>query len=196
MAKKYDIDYALKKDPTTEPPHYYVFFKAKDKDQLQPAFKGVHRHDPGPGERPCIREQLAQPGAGQDPAPPAEKVKTKDREGGAMTDKLKKQLILNLPYLIFVYLFDKLCQGCGWRLGRTPRRSCSTSGRAFGGLCQPGTQLPSGGPVRGRRRHGADPAGGLLKGKNAKKYRRGSSTAAPDGAPRPTSPLYRPAIPE
>ena len=30
VAKKYDIDYALKKDPTTEPPHYYVFFKAKD----------------------------------------------------------------------------------------------------------------------------------------------------------------------
>ena len=28
-----------------------------------------------------------------------------------MTDKLKKQLILNLPYLIFVYLFEKLCQG-------------------------------------------------------------------------------------
>ena len=27
-----------------------------------------------------------------------------------MTDKLKKQIILNLPYLIFVYLFDKLCQ--------------------------------------------------------------------------------------
>ena len=39
VAKKYDIDYALKKDPTTAPPHYYVFFKAKDKDQLQPAFK-------------------------------------------------------------------------------------------------------------------------------------------------------------
>ena len=28
-----------------------------------------------------------------------------------MTDKVKKQIILNLPYLIFVYLFDKLCQG-------------------------------------------------------------------------------------
>ena len=28
-----------------------------------------------------------------------------------MTGKLKKQLILNLPYLIFAYLFDKLCQG-------------------------------------------------------------------------------------
>ena len=33
VAKKYDIDYALKKDPTTEPPHYYVFFKAKDKEK-------------------------------------------------------------------------------------------------------------------------------------------------------------------
>ena len=27
-----------------------------------------------------------------------------------MTDKLKKQIILNLPYLIFVYLFDKISQ--------------------------------------------------------------------------------------
>ena len=24
VAKKYDIDYALKKDPHTQPPHYYV----------------------------------------------------------------------------------------------------------------------------------------------------------------------------
>ena len=27
-----------------------------------------------------------------------------------MTVDLKKALILNLPYLLFVYLFDKLCQ--------------------------------------------------------------------------------------
>lgn len=27
-----------------------------------------------------------------------------------MTDIWKKALILNLPYLLFVYLFDKLCQ--------------------------------------------------------------------------------------
>ena len=27
-----------------------------------------------------------------------------------MTVDLKKILILNLPYLLFVYLFDKLCQ--------------------------------------------------------------------------------------
>ena len=28
-----------------------------------------------------------------------------------MTGKVKKLVLLNLPYLIFVYLFDKLCQG-------------------------------------------------------------------------------------
>ena len=39
VAKKYDIDYALKKDPTTDPPHYYVFFKAKDADALTAAFE-------------------------------------------------------------------------------------------------------------------------------------------------------------
>ena len=34
----------------------------------------------------------------------------------------------------------------------------------FGGLRQPGAQLPSAGPVRGCRRCGADPAGDLLQG--------------------------------
>ena len=42
-----------------------------------------------------------------------------------MTDKLKKQIILNLPYLIFVYLFDKLCQGIRLAPG------ADASGRAF-----------------------------------------------------------------
>ena len=27
-----------------------------------------------------------------------------------MKDKLKKYLLPNMPYLLFVYLFDKLCQ--------------------------------------------------------------------------------------
>ena len=99
VAKKYDIDYALKKDPTTEPPHYYVFFKAKDKDQLQPAFKDYvffkakdkDQLQPafkeftamtlGREKRPTIRERLAQ---AQEQAKTQhrqrEKVKTKDRE--------------------------------------------------------------------------------------------------------------------
>ena len=79
VAKKYDIDYALKKDPTTEPPHYYVFFK--DKDQLQPAFKEFTAMTLGREKRPTIRERLAQ---AQEQAKTQhrqrEKVKTKDRE--------------------------------------------------------------------------------------------------------------------
>ena len=81
VAKKYDIDYALKKDPTTEPPHYYVFFKAKDKDQLQPAFKEFTAMTLDREKRPTIRERLAQ-AQEQSKAKhrEREKVKTKDRE--------------------------------------------------------------------------------------------------------------------
>ena len=64
VAKKYDIDYALKKDPTTDPPHYYVFFKAKDKDQLQPAFKEFTAMTLNREKRPTIRERLAQAAQG------------------------------------------------------------------------------------------------------------------------------------
>ena len=81
VAKKYDIDYALKKDPTTDPPHYYVFFKAKDKDQLQPAFKEFTAMTLNREKRPTIRERLAQ-AQEQTKAKhrEREKVKTKDRE--------------------------------------------------------------------------------------------------------------------
>ena len=39
VAKKYGIDYALKKDESEEPPKYIVFFKARDADVLEQAFK-------------------------------------------------------------------------------------------------------------------------------------------------------------
>ena len=60
VAKKCDIDYALKKDHHAEPPHYYVFFKAKDKDQLQPAFKEFTAMTLNREKRPSIRERLAE----------------------------------------------------------------------------------------------------------------------------------------
>ena len=72
---------ALKKDPHTEPPHYYVFFKAKDKDQLQPAFKEFTAMTLDREKRPTIRERLAQ---AQEQTKTKhrerEKVKAKDRE--------------------------------------------------------------------------------------------------------------------
>lgn len=38
-AKKYGIDFALKKDATESPPRYLVFFKGRDADVLTAAFK-------------------------------------------------------------------------------------------------------------------------------------------------------------
>ncbi|NCB94177.1 MAG: PcfB family protein [Clostridia bacterium] len=39
VARKYGIDYSLKKDNSVTPPHYLVFFKAKDVDVMTAAFK-------------------------------------------------------------------------------------------------------------------------------------------------------------
>lgn len=38
VARKYGVDYAVKKDRTVDPPKYLVFFKAKDADALTAAF--------------------------------------------------------------------------------------------------------------------------------------------------------------
>lgn len=39
IARKYGVDYAVKRDTTGERPRYLVFFKAKDSDALTAAFK-------------------------------------------------------------------------------------------------------------------------------------------------------------
>ena len=39
IARKYHIDYAIKKDSGGDPPKYYLFFKARDKDVMGMAFK-------------------------------------------------------------------------------------------------------------------------------------------------------------
>ena len=39
VARKYHIDFALKKDRTADPPRYLVFFKARDADAMTAAFK-------------------------------------------------------------------------------------------------------------------------------------------------------------
>lgn len=39
VAKKYSIDFSLKKDVNADPPRYYVFFKARDADVMTAAFK-------------------------------------------------------------------------------------------------------------------------------------------------------------
>lgn len=39
VARKYGIDYSLKRDSSVNPPRYLVFFKAKDVDVIKAAFK-------------------------------------------------------------------------------------------------------------------------------------------------------------
>lgn len=39
VAKKYDVSYALKRDSSTSPPTYHVFFTGRDNETLNKAFK-------------------------------------------------------------------------------------------------------------------------------------------------------------
>ena len=63
IARKYGVDYAVKKDRSASPPKYLIFFKARDADALTPAFseytqKKVKKADRS--ERPSVLEKLAQ----------------------------------------------------------------------------------------------------------------------------------------
>ena len=57
-AKKYGIEYALKKDKTTDPPTYVVFFKGKDTDILDTAFKEFIGNEMDKDKRPSLRQAL------------------------------------------------------------------------------------------------------------------------------------------
>ena len=84
VAKKYHVDFALKKDTTAEHPRYLVFFKSRDADAITAAFQEFASRKISREEKPTIRERLAQ--AKEKAAQRAEqrtidreKVKVKDR---------------------------------------------------------------------------------------------------------------------
>ena len=58
-AKKYGVDFTLRKDTTTQPPHYIVIFKAKDADNMEQAFKEFTAKKLSREERPSIRKTLS-----------------------------------------------------------------------------------------------------------------------------------------
>ena len=58
VARKYNVDFAVKKDKTTDPPKYMVFFKGRDADVLAQAFKEfVYGNEKKKG-RTSVREKL------------------------------------------------------------------------------------------------------------------------------------------
>lgn len=58
IARKYGIDFALKKDKTGEIPKYIVFFKARDGDALTAAFKEYTAKSDRKKERPSVLQKL------------------------------------------------------------------------------------------------------------------------------------------
>lgn len=57
-AKKYGIDFALKKDSTEIPPRYLVFFKGRDADALTAAFKEFSAKKLTQEQKPPIRKLI------------------------------------------------------------------------------------------------------------------------------------------
>lgn len=57
-AKKYGIDFALKKDNSEKPPRYLVFFKGRDADVLTMAFNEYSQKILRQKENPSIRQAI------------------------------------------------------------------------------------------------------------------------------------------
>lgn len=60
VAKKYSIDFSLKKDVNADPPRYYVFFKARDADVMTAAFKEYTGQSLSKEKKPSVRKKLQQ----------------------------------------------------------------------------------------------------------------------------------------
>ena len=59
IAKKYGLDYSLKKVKGEEPPRYLVFFKGRDVDVMTEAFKEFAAKQLNREKKPSIRKMLA-----------------------------------------------------------------------------------------------------------------------------------------
>ena len=57
-AKKYGIDYAIRKDSSEVPPRYLVFFKAPDAEAIQAAFKEYSASLLSKSKRPSVLAKL------------------------------------------------------------------------------------------------------------------------------------------
>ena len=155
-AKKYNIDFSLKK-VKGEQTRYLVFFKGRDADVMTAAFQEFSAKKLNREKKPSIRKALA-----------------------AAKDKMKqinyKKLILpNIPYVFFVYLFDKVGQAVRLAPGADISAKILNITQGFSAAFE--NALPSVYPL--------DLLVGIVgaviirlivyvKGKNAKKYRKGA----------------------
>lgn len=79
VARKYGIDYSLKKDKSVNPPKYLVFFRAKDVDVMTAAFKEYTGVTLQKSKKVSIRKRLQKAIARSAKHREREKTKQKDR---------------------------------------------------------------------------------------------------------------------
>lgn len=60
VARKYGVDYAIKKDRSVSPPKYLVFFKGRDADALTAAFSEYTSKKMQKSKRPSVLAKLSQ----------------------------------------------------------------------------------------------------------------------------------------
>ena len=60
VAKKYGIDFSLKRDKSEDPPRYFVFFKARDVDVMTAAFREFTGKTLNKTKKPSVRKKLQQ----------------------------------------------------------------------------------------------------------------------------------------
>ena len=58
VARKYNVDFAVKRDKTTEQPKYLVFFKGRDADAVAQAFKEFVYGNEKKNSRTSVRQKL------------------------------------------------------------------------------------------------------------------------------------------
>ena len=60
IARKYGVDYAIKRDKANDPPRFLIFFKSRDADALTAAMQEFTAKKIKKAERPSVLERLAQ----------------------------------------------------------------------------------------------------------------------------------------
>ena len=58
IARKYGVDYAIRKDRSESPPKYMIFFKARDNNVIEAAMKEFMPKQKSKSERPSVLEKL------------------------------------------------------------------------------------------------------------------------------------------
>ena len=60
VARKYGVDYAIKRDNTSDPPRFLIFFKSRDADALTAAMQEYAGRKVKKAQRPSVLQKLAQ----------------------------------------------------------------------------------------------------------------------------------------